>query len=128
MDQERLNEIIKYLGENPATPDAPGGQQVHLHFHQAPVSTAPVDQNPGQTVLEKYTPYFVMFLGGIVIIAGAAVVMMFAFAALATVLLVLLGVIAGLALLGIVGVLLMRSYGESQALRDLAHQQSRKRR
>lgn len=128
MDQDRLNEIVKYLGQNPGATEVPGGQHVHIHYHQAPVNNAPVDQNPGQSVLEKYAPYYVLFLGGIVIIAGAAVVMMFAFAAVAMVLLVLLGVIAGLIVLGVVGAILLRSYGESGALRDLAREKSRRRR
>jgi hypothetical protein len=132
MDQDRLNEIVRFLGENPTPPPgAPvtaGDQHVHIHYHQAPVNTAPVDQNPGQSVLEKYAPYYVMFLGGLVIIAGATVILMFAFAAVAMILLVLLGVVAGLIVLGIVGAILIRSWGESGSLRDLARAQAKQRR
>jgi len=128
MDQDRLNEIVQYLGQNPGATEVPGGQHVHIHYHQAPVNTAPVDQNPGQSVLEKYAPYYVMFLGGLVIIAGATVILMFAFTAVAMILLVLLGVVAGLIVLGIVGAILLRSFGESRALRDLAHDKTRRRR
>lgn len=122
MDEDRLNEITAYLQANPTPPEAVGGQHIHVHHHYAApvISNAPVDQNPGQSVLEKYAPYYVMFLGGIIIVAGVTVVLMFAFAAVAMILLVVLGCILGTALLGAVLILLLRSHSESRALRDLA--------
>lgn len=128
MDQDRLNEIVKYLGENPTATGVPGGQHVHIHYHQAPVNTEPVNQNPGQSVLEKYTPYYIMALGGFVILAGGTVILMFAFTAIAMILLVLLGVIAGLIVLAAVVSVLIKSSGESRALRDLARDAGKRRR
>lgn len=128
MDQDRLNEIVKYLGENPTATNVPGGQHVHIHYHQAPVNTEPVNQNPGQSVLEKYTPYYIMALGGFVILAGGTVILMFAFTAIAMILLVLLGVIAGLIVLAAVVSVLIKSSGESRALRDLARDAGKRRR
>lgn len=60
MDDERMTAIQKYLAENPSVKDTPGG--VHIHFHNGPVveNPNPVDQNPGQNVLEKYTPHLVL--------------------------------------------------------------------
>lgn len=130
MDQDRLNEITQYLQANPTLPDTvPGDQHIHVHHHYAaPVITnAPVDQNPGQSVLEKYAPYYVMFLGGFVIIAGGTVILMFAFAAVAMVLLVVLGCIAGLIVLAAVVAVLLKTSGESHALRDLARSSAKRR-
>lgn len=130
MDEDRLNEITRYLQSNPTPPESVGGNHIHVHHHYAApvISNAPVDQNPGQSVLEKYAPYYVMFLGGIIIVAGVTVVLMFAFAAIAMILLVVLGCIVGTALLGVVLVLLMRSHSESRALRDLARSASTRKR
>lgn len=130
MNEDRLNEITRYLQANPTPPQDIGGQHIHVHHHYAPpvISNAPVDQNPGQSVLEKYAPYYVMFLGGIIIVAGVTVVLVFAFAAVAMVLLVVLGCIVGTALLGAVLVLLLRSHSESRALRDLARSASTRKR
>lgn len=137
MDQERLNEIQEYLRANPTTPPGGypggvvadgGGQHVHIHYHQAPYNTEPVEQNKGQKVLERYAPYFVMFLGGFIIVAGGTVILMFAFTAIAMILLTLLGCFAGLALLAAVLVVLIKSSGESRALRDLARASSKRRR
>jgi len=50
----------------------PGATEVHVHYHQAPVTSGPVDQNPDTDVLAKYTPYFIVGLYG-VIICGAVV-------------------------------------------------------
>lgn len=73
--QARLNGIAEYYRSNPpATTDH--GQHVHIHHHYAPapVPSGPVDQNPGQSVLDRYAPYFVLLLGGCVILAIAAVI------------------------------------------------------
>lgn len=130
MDQDRLNEIVQYLNANPTPPEeVPGGQHIHVHHHYAApvISNAPVDQNPGQSVLEKYAPYYVMFLGGFVIVAGGTVILMFAFTAIAMILLVLLGTIAGLIVLAAVVTVLLKTSGESRALRDLARSSAKRR-
>lgn len=74
MDESRMTAIQKYLAENPSLKDTPGG--VHVHFHNGPViqDPQPVNQNPGMTVLEKYTPYLVLGamccvpVGGLIIV------------------------------------------------------------
>lgn len=73
----RLNGIAEYYRANPpAITDQ--GQHVHVHHHYAPApvhqDTRPVDQNPGQSVLDKYAPYFVLLLGGVVILAIVGVI------------------------------------------------------
>lgn len=127
---DRLDEISKYFSANPTPPEPVGGQHIHVHHHYAApvISTEPMNQNPGQSVLEKYTPYFMVFLGGLVIIAGATVILMFAFAAVAMILLVLLGCLAGLVLVGAVAAVIIKSHTEGGALRDLSRAQSKQRR
>lgn len=132
MDQDRLNEITEYYRQNPTppaqfSPGSGGEQHIHVHYHQAPYSTEPVEQNKGQSVLEKYTPYFMVFLGGFIIVVGGTVVLMFVFTAIAMVLLVLLGCIAGLIVLAAVVAILLKSYGESGALRNLSEAAKRRR-
>lgn len=51
--------------------------EVHVHHHYAApvIDNRPVEQNPGQEVLERYAPYFILLLGGLVILAIVAVVL-----------------------------------------------------
>jgi hypothetical protein len=78
----RTAEIVQYLKQQEVLPylTDPGTTEVHLHFHQAPQAPAvpadnrPVDQNPGQGVLERYAPYFVLGLFGCIVLAIVAVV------------------------------------------------------
>lgn len=69
----RVDAITEYLQQMPT-----GSGEVHMHVHHhypAPAQDLrPVDQNPGQNVLERYTPYFLVLLGGMVIITGCAVI------------------------------------------------------
>ena len=73
----RLNGIAEYYRAHPPAETNDHAQHVHIHHHYAPapVDTAPVvQQNPGQGVLDKYAPYFVLLLGGCVILAIVAVI------------------------------------------------------
>lgn len=77
-DRKRMNEITTYLQKDIAVRDGTGqAGAVHVHYHAAPVviDPRPVDQNPGQSMLEKYVPYFIVLLGGVVIFACLAVVL-----------------------------------------------------
>jgi hypothetical protein len=77
-DRQRMNEITRYLQKDIAVRDGTGQTgTVHVHYHAAPVviDPQPVDQNPGQSVLEKYVPYFIVLLGGVVIFACLAIVL-----------------------------------------------------
>lgn len=74
MADDRLAAIQKYLAENPTVKDTPGG--IHVHFHNGPVieDPHPVEQNPGMTVLERYTPYLVLGAMCMVPVGGLALV------------------------------------------------------
>jgi len=98
--RQRLGELTEYLRTQPLT-NTDQGQHVHIHYHQAPASTAPVDQNPGQSVLDKYTPYFILLLAGCVILAIVAVIAVILLPMVVTMLIavaVCLGAVAVLAL------------------------------
>jgi len=41
-----------------------------MHFHQAPVSTAPVDQRPGQTMIDRYFPYLLAIIMLMIVVGG----------------------------------------------------------
>lgn len=79
-ETERMQEIVRYLQGGEVS--NPNGQHVHVHYHQAPVDTRPVDQNAGQNVLERYTPYFIVGLFGCIILAIVAAVVVIAAPAL----------------------------------------------
>lgn len=99
----RVDAITEYLQQMPT-----GSGEVHMHVHHhypAPAQDLrPVDQNPGQNVLERYTPYFLVLLGGMVIITGCAVIVYMIIGALvpllavATVLVLAMGVAARMVL------------------------------
>lgn len=140
MDQDRANElqrITDYFRENPTAkmPDFPdgtpqGGQHVHVHHHYAApvIDTSPVQQNQGQSVLEKYTPYFMVFLGGMIILTGCALIL-FAFAAvLAMILLVVLAVVLATAILAMVIAHMMKTHSDSGINEDLLNAATRKKR
>jgi hypothetical protein len=57
-----------------------GSGNVHLHFHQAPESPAPAAkaESRGWTLLEKLTPYFVIYLLFILGMGALAVALMLA--------------------------------------------------
>ena len=77
MDESRMTAIQKYLAENPSLKETPGG--VHIHFHNGPVieNPNPVDQNPGQNVLEKYTPHLILGAICCVPVGGLALLTVF---------------------------------------------------
>lgn len=102
MDSQRMNEIMQYVQADVARRETAGGE-VHVHFHAAPVVSdpAPVAQNPGQDVLAKYTPYFIVLLGGSIILAIVAVVLVM----LAPVLMAIMATVVGsLAMIAVVAV------------------------
>lgn len=99
--EARLRGIEKYYRANPPAPTTDQGKEVHYHFHQAPVDTAPVDQNPGQSVLDRYTPYFILLLGGVVILAIVAVIAVVLLPMIVTVLIALAVCIGAVAVLAI---------------------------
>lgn len=86
-----------------------GAPQIHVHHHYAApvIDTRPVDQNPGQDVLDRYVPYFIVLLGGLIIMSGLVVVLVMVTPVLVAILgSVVAVVIAAAAALGAVAVLM----------------------
>jgi hypothetical protein len=69
---DRLPELIDYVRGDLARRDAAGDQHVHVHYHQAPAPTGPIEPTrpAGMAALDCYVPYFLMLLGGMIIVAG----------------------------------------------------------
>jgi hypothetical protein len=124
MEEQRKAVVHRttYLPSAGETGQIPGGDQViHIHHHYAApvIDTAPVNQNPGQNVLDRYVPYFFVLLGGLVITGGLAVIAVI----LAPVLIAVLGsvvalVIAAAAAVGAVAVLMIGSAAAIKSLRE----------
>lgn len=74
-DSDRMKEIAEYVQRDLATRDGPV-PQVHIHYHAAPVEPpAPLPaQSRGEVVLINAVPYFVILLGGVVILAAVGVI------------------------------------------------------
>lgn len=104
MDDARLNEIIRYTQTDLARRDLEDafqsagstGGEVHIHLHAAPDPVATVQPATGAVeqpdVLAKYAPYYLLILGGVVILGGLAVVLVM----LTPVLLAILGSVVSL--------------------------------
>jgi hypothetical protein len=108
-----------------------GDQVIHIHHHYAApvINTAPVEQNPGRDVLERYTPYFFVLLGGMIIVGGLAVILVL----LTPVLTAILGsvvalVLAAAAATGAVAVLMIGGAAAIKSLRETPQQSKGKRR
>ena len=117
-DTNRLPEIIKYLEANPTPPPAqPGGQHIHIHHHYAP--PAPPVPPPRATFMDQLPAYLLLLTAMTIIGTICAAILAVIGVVVIAVLVVAAVVIALLAYL-------VRSMGESQALRSLAQEQGRK--
>jgi hypothetical protein len=122
--EEQRKQVVHRTTYLPATgeretPGQPGEIHIHHHYAAPVISTEPVDQNPGQSVLDRYTPYFFVLLGGMVIVGGLAVILVM----LAPVLIAIMGsvvalVIAVTACLGAVAVMMIGASAAIKALRE----------
>lgn len=95
-DRKRLAEITEYLsGELAARgPGETGG--IHVHYHAAPVvlPDPPAAQTRGEVVLINAAPYFILLLGGVIVLAcvgTVAVILVPALLALAVTCAIVLG-------------------------------------
>jgi hypothetical protein len=114
-DRQQLAAITEYLeGELARQGRDAGG--VHVHYHAAPIAPAPAPAVPtaGQQALDRAVPYFIILLGGVVILAcvGTVVVLMIpALLALAVTCAIVLG---GFALLAVSIAASVRSLRQSR--------------
>jgi hypothetical protein len=99
----RLNGIAEYYRANPPAVTSDQGQHIHVHHHYAPAPapSGPVDQNPGQSMLDRYTPYFVLMLGGTVILAIVGVIVVLIVPMIVTMLFAVAGCLGALAVLAL---------------------------
>jgi choline-glycine betaine transporter len=75
-DRQRMAELVEYVHGEIVSRGDHGTPKIEVHYHAAPVviDTTPVEPNAGDRVLAKYTPYFIVLLGGAVILAIVGVV------------------------------------------------------
>lgn len=118
MEDDRLNELVAYTRRDLAARGVvPGdGSEIHVHYH-APAPVAEQKRSSGDELLSRATPYFVLLLGGCIVLAVLAVALLM----LTPVLMAIMGgmvslVIAAAAALGAVAVLMI---GGSAAIRNL---------
>jgi hypothetical protein len=74
-DRRRLAEITDYLSAELARADgaAPG---IHVHYHAAPAAPAPAPAEvpAGERMLARLAPYYVLMLGGCIVLAIIGVI------------------------------------------------------
>lgn len=90
MDDERTAEIARYLASEV---EKRGAGTVNFNFPQAP---PPAPVLAPQSVLDKYTPYFIVMLMGCIILAIVAVVVVLLAPAIMALMTAVLGVMAGI--------------------------------
>lgn len=77
-DGDRARELTEYLAGELARRGitGPGGAAptVHVHYHAAPPAEAPAAPTGGQAALDRAVPYFIILLGGVVIVGGVGAV------------------------------------------------------
>jgi hypothetical protein len=115
-DRRRMGEITEYLNRELAAPDG-RAPAVHVHYHAAPQPPAapPAEQSPGQEALDRAVPYFVMLLGGVVILACVAVIAVMLVPALISLAVTCAIVMGGFALVSLSIAAAVRSLRQSRA-------------
>lgn len=75
-DRQKMAELVEYMRGEIISRDHTDQPKIELHYHAAPVviDTAPVEPDAGDAVLAKYTPYFIVLLGGVVVLACVGVI------------------------------------------------------
>ena len=117
--EDRLSGLVEYYRANPTPPAdmPPGGQHVHIHHHYA---APPPPPPPPKATLVDQLPAWLMLLMALMIIGTVCAVI------LAAIGIILVVVLVALALVIALLAYLVRSMGESQALRALAQEQGRR--
>jgi hypothetical protein len=126
-DRERMKEITEYVNREAARREADSGT-VHIHYHATPAGPAPVEQNPGQTTLDKYVPYFFVLLGGVVILACVGVIAVMLVPVLLTFAVTAAVVMGGFAVCCVAIAAMIKSLGQTRNDRKIVDQALRSRR
>ncbi len=114
-DRQRMAEITEYLqGELDRQGQAAGGVHVHYHASPAPVATSPAGQSRGEVALINATPYFIILLGGVVILACVGVVTVLLLPALLTAVVGVAVVMGGFAVCAVAVAASVRSLRQSK--------------
>lgn len=130
-DRERMAELAEYVQREIVSRGAGGGEtKIELHYHAAPVviDTKPVEPNAGQDVLAKYTPYFIVLLGGVVILACVGVIAVLLVPALMAMVTMIAVVMGSFALCSVAVAASVRSLRQSKADRDVVQTALKRRR
>ena len=124
-DRQRMAELVKYVrGEIDSRDHTDSVPKIEVHYHAAPVviDTAPVEPNAGDRVLEKYTPYFIVLLGGVVILACVGVVTVLLLPALLTMVTMIAVVMLGFSVATLAVAGSVKSLRQSASDRDVVKQ------
>lgn len=127
-DTPRVREITRYLQEEQNRTGAvtgwtpAGGQHVHIHHHYPaePVAPAAVPDRPD--VMAKYAPYFMLALGGMIIVAGIGVIVVFVLQALMGIMIAFATMAGSLAVVAVAVAVAARSLRSSKVDADLMAQ------
>jgi hypothetical protein len=124
-DEKRMAELAEYVrGEIVSRGGDLGQTKIEVHYHAAPVviDTKPVELNAGDALLAKYTPYFVVLLGGVVVLACVGVITVLLLPALLTMVTMIAVVMGGFALSAVAVSASVRSLRQSAMDRDVVRQ------
>lgn len=114
-DQERMAQITEYLqGELQARGQSAGGVHVHYHAAAPAAATPPAAQSRGEVALINATPYFIILLGGVVILACVGVVTVLLLPALLTAVVGVAVVMGGFAVCAVAVAASVRSLRQSK--------------
>lgn len=120
-DRERMAAITEYLNHELAQQSA-AAPAVHVHYHAAPVApaTVPAAQSRGEVALINATPYFIILLGGVVILACVGVVTVLLLPALLAMVVMVGEVMAGFAICVVAIAASVRSLRQSRTERQVS--------
>lgn len=128
-DRQRIAEITEYLGRELAsrTGEAPG---IHVHYHAAPAPVAAPVAAPsrGQAALDNAVPYFIILLGGVVILACVGVIAVLLMPALLTMVMMIAIIMGGFALCSVAVAASVRSLRQSKTEQQVIKSVVKKRR
>lgn len=124
-DRSRMAELVEYVqGEIVSRGNDLGQTKIEIHYHAAPVviDTKPVDQNAGEAVLAKYTPYFIVLLEGAVILAIVGVITVLLIPALMAMVTMIAVVMVGFSVAALAVAGMAKSLRQSASDRDVVKQ------
>lgn len=130
-DRDRMNDLAEYVRGEVAARGGDGPvPKIELHYHAAPVviDPTPVDPNAGDALLRKYTPYFVVMIGGVIVLASVAVIAVMLVPVLMSMVVMIAVVMLGFAVASAAVAATVKSLRQSASDRDVVRQAVKRRR